>query len=135
MRAVRGPVQIPVALDALHQQSHLGLQREHRCQCYETARLVCLFRYVSLIDLLGAVEVLSLHAPLTPATRHLMNRERFAALRRGVLFVNTARGALVDTVVLTISDVAAGQSKAGTARSTHKLSGAVTPSVAAALRH
>ncbi|WP_406858854.1 hypothetical protein ABZO31_00850 [Streptomyces sp. HUAS MG47] len=44
-------------------------------------------------------------------------------------------GALVDTVVLTISDVAAGQSKAGTARSTHKLSGTVTPSVAAALRH
>ncbi len=58
------------------------------------------FRYVSLIDLLGAAEVLSLHAPLTPATRHLMNRERFAALRRGVLFVNTARGALVDTEAL-----------------------------------
>jgi len=58
------------------------------------------FRYVSLIDLLGAVEVLSLHAPLTPATRHLMNRERFGALRRGVLFVNTARGAIVDTEAL-----------------------------------
>lgn len=58
------------------------------------------FRYVSLVDLLGAVEVLSLHAPLTPATRHLMNRERFAALRPGVLFVNTARGALVDTEAL-----------------------------------
>lgn len=58
------------------------------------------FRYVSLIDLLGAAEVLSLHAPLTPETRHLMNRERFASLRRGVLFVNTARGALVDTEAL-----------------------------------
>jgi len=58
------------------------------------------FRYVSLVDLLGAVEVLSLHAPLTPETRHMMNRERFAALRRGVLFVNTARGALVDTEAL-----------------------------------
>ena len=58
------------------------------------------FRYVSLRDLRGAVEVLSLHAPLTPATRHLMNRERFGALRRGVLFVNTARGALVDTEAL-----------------------------------
>lgn len=58
------------------------------------------FRYVSLIDLLGAVEVLTLHAPLTPETHHLMNRERFAALRRGALFVNTARGALVDTEAL-----------------------------------
>ncbi|MFG2332353.1 FxLYD domain-containing protein [Streptomyces sp. NPDC048604] len=44
-------------------------------------------------------------------------------------------GALVDTVVLTISDVAAGQSKDGTARSTHKLPDTVTASVATALRH
>src|SRR5690606_28526161 len=58
------------------------------------------FRYVSLHDLLGAANVLSLHAPLTPKTRHLMDRSRFEALRRGALLVNTARGALVDTEAL-----------------------------------
>jgi len=58
------------------------------------------FRYVPLHDLLGAADVLTLHAPLTPQTRHLMDRSRFALMRRGALFVNTARGALVDTEAL-----------------------------------
>ncbi|MFD5769680.1 hypothetical protein ACFWIN_28215 [Streptomyces sp. NPDC127049] len=44
-------------------------------------------------------------------------------------------GKLVDTVVVTISDVPAGKPGDGTARSTHKLSGSVTPSVATALRY
>ncbi|MFF2779411.1 hypothetical protein ACFVU3_31505 [Streptomyces sp. NPDC058052] len=44
-------------------------------------------------------------------------------------------GTLVDTVVVTISDVPAGKPGDGTARSTHKLSGSVTPSVATALRY
>ncbi|GHA90253.1 hypothetical protein ACIQRS_13100 [Streptomyces termitum] len=44
-------------------------------------------------------------------------------------------GKLLDTVVVTVSDVPGGQSKDGTARSTHKLSGTVTPSVGTALRY
>ncbi|MFE9044874.1 hypothetical protein ACFY9F_21270 [Streptomyces sp. NPDC012421] len=44
-------------------------------------------------------------------------------------------GKLVDTVVVTISDVPAGKPGEGTARSTHKLSGSVTPSVTTALRY
>ncbi|MFD8011648.1 hypothetical protein [Streptomyces sp. NPDC058955] len=44
-------------------------------------------------------------------------------------------GTLVDTVVLTISDVPAGKPGDGTARSTHKLSGTVTASVPTALRY
>ncbi|HEX7088545.1 MAG TPA: NAD(P)-dependent oxidoreductase [Longimicrobiales bacterium] len=58
------------------------------------------FRYVPLHDLLGAADVLTLHAPLSPETRHLMDRSRFALMRRGALLVNTARGALVDTEAL-----------------------------------
>ncbi|MFF7813102.1 hypothetical protein ACFZCF_14485 [Streptomyces sp. NPDC007945] len=44
-------------------------------------------------------------------------------------------GKLVDAVVVTLSDVPAGKPGEGTARSTHKLSGTVTPTVASALRY
>ncbi|MEU2547769.1 hypothetical protein ABZ618_20425 [Streptomyces roseolus] len=44
-------------------------------------------------------------------------------------------GKLLDAVVVTVSDVPAGKPGEGTARSTHKLSGTVTPSVASALRY
>ncbi len=40
-------------------------------------------------------DVLSLHCPLTEQTRHLVNRETLAAMKRGALLVNTARGEIV----------------------------------------
>ncbi|MDX1431576.1 MAG: D-glycerate dehydrogenase [Gammaproteobacteria bacterium] len=49
-----------------------------------------------LDDLLGAVDVLSLHCPAGPETRGLLGRERLARLGEGAVVVNTARGALVD---------------------------------------
>ncbi|HEX7117957.1 MAG TPA: hydroxyacid dehydrogenase [Longimicrobiales bacterium] len=58
------------------------------------------FRYLSLEDVLRDSDVVSLHVPLLPETRHLMNRERFRLMRRGALLVNTARGAVVDTEAL-----------------------------------
>jgi glycerate dehydrogenase len=51
-------------------------------------------------DLLGQVDVLSLHCPLTPATRHLLNAGALARMRPGSLLINTARGALVDPTAL-----------------------------------
>lgn len=53
--------------------------------------------YVPLDALLEASDVLSLHAPLTPATRHLLGAAAFARLKPGAVVVNTSRGALVDT--------------------------------------
>jgi D-3-phosphoglycerate dehydrogenase len=41
-------------------------------------------------------DVLSLHCPLTEQTRHLVNRETLAAMKRGALLVNTARGEIVN---------------------------------------
>ncbi|MEB3196133.1 MAG: 2-hydroxyacid dehydrogenase, partial [Candidatus Sericytochromatia bacterium] len=56
--------------------------------------------YVSLEDLLSESDIISLHAPLTPDTRHLINRESLAKMRRGVVLINTSRGPLVDTQAL-----------------------------------
>jgi D-3-phosphoglycerate dehydrogenase len=53
-----------------------------------------------LEDVLGAAEVVSLHANLTAETRGLMGRAQFAAMRRGAWLVNTARGELVDEEAL-----------------------------------
>ena len=53
-----------------------------------------------LDDLLPELDVLSLHCPLTDATRGLMNRERLARMKPDAVLINTARGALVDTRAL-----------------------------------
>lgn len=51
---------------------------------------------VLLASLLERSDLVSLHAALTSATRHLINRERISTMKRGAMLVNTARGGLVD---------------------------------------
>lgn len=53
-------------------------------------------RFVDFETLLSTSDALSLHAPLTPETDSLFGEAVFARCRRGVLFVNAARGGLVD---------------------------------------
>jgi D-3-phosphoglycerate dehydrogenase len=57
-------------------------------------------RRAELEELLGACDVVSLHAPLTPATRGLIGADELELMPRGALLVNTARAALVDTRAL-----------------------------------
>ncbi|MEU0535477.1 hydroxyacid dehydrogenase [Amycolatopsis tolypomycina] len=55
---------------------------------------------VSLAEALPQADVLSLHAPSLPETRHMIGAAELAALPPGAVLVNTARGALVDTTAL-----------------------------------
>lgn len=52
--------------------------------------------YRDLDSLLSEADFISLHTYYTPQLRHLMDRERFARMKNGAIFINTARGALVD---------------------------------------
>jgi len=58
------------------------------------------FKYVGLDELLEQADVISLHTPLLPTTRHIMNHDRLAKMKPGAILVNTARGELVDTKAL-----------------------------------
>jgi D-3-phosphoglycerate dehydrogenase / 2-oxoglutarate reductase len=55
---------------------------------------------VSFDDLLGRSDFISVHAPLLPATRGLINAAAFAKMKPGALLVNTARGPLIDEPAL-----------------------------------
>jgi phosphoglycerate dehydrogenase-like enzyme len=52
-------------------------------------------------ELVRRSDIVTLHAPDVPATRHLIDRRRLAMMRDGATLINTARGRLVDTVALT----------------------------------
>lgn len=54
--------------------------------------------YVSLDDLLTHSDIITLHCPLTPETRHLIDAETLALCKDGVMIVNTSRGALIDAL-------------------------------------
>jgi phosphoglycerate dehydrogenase-like enzyme len=57
-------------------------------------------RYGTLDEVLAQSGVLTLHLPATPATRHFINERRLAAMKPGVILLNTARGSLFDTAAL-----------------------------------
>ena len=55
---------------------------------------------MSLETLLTRSDAISVHAPLTPATRGLIDAAAFARMKRGAVIVNTARGPLIDEPAL-----------------------------------
>ena len=56
--------------------------------------------YTSLDTLLGEADIVSLHCPLTDATRHLINAASIARMKHGAMLINTSRGAMIDTTAV-----------------------------------
>lgn len=56
--------------------------------------------YAALDELLGASDFVSLHAPLTPETRHLIGGRELRAMKKTAVLINTARGPVVDETAL-----------------------------------
>jgi D-lactate dehydrogenase len=54
-------------------------------------------RYVEVDELLAISDIISLHCPLTPQTHHLIDQRALASMKKGVMLINTSRGALIDT--------------------------------------
>jgi len=52
---------------------------------------------VGLDELLAESDIVIVHAPLTPATHHLLDRERIGLMRPGSLLINVSRGGIVDS--------------------------------------
>jgi D-lactate dehydrogenase len=73
----------------------LGYDMYQNEQCLELG-----MAYVPLQELLAQSDIVSLHAPLTPETRHMINRETLSLMKPGAMLINTSRGALVDTRAL-----------------------------------
>ncbi|GAA0602026.1 2-hydroxyacid dehydrogenase [Craurococcus roseus] len=53
--------------------------------------------YVPLKELLAESDIVTLHCPLTPQTRHMIDAATIGRMKRGAMLVNTSRGGLVDT--------------------------------------
>ncbi|MBE9524419.1 MAG: hypothetical protein IMY76_04925 [Chloroflexi bacterium] len=63
---------------------------------------------VALTDLYARADMVSLHIPLTPDTRNLIDGQAFAHMKRGVVIICTARGGLIDEIAL-VSALESGQ--------------------------
>jgi len=66
----------------------------------ERARALGVELVKSLGELFERSDIVSIHAPLTPETRHMINREVLSRAKKGLILVNTSRGEIVDTEAL-----------------------------------
>lgn len=86
----------------------IGRQTAKRLQCWE-----CNVIYNDILDmseiekeynvtykgfdeLIETCDIISMHVPVTPLTKHMMGKEQFAAMKNTALFINTSRGDVVD---------------------------------------
>ena len=61
----------------------------------ESLKLINGFRYVSLDELYEGADVITIHVPLLPQTKHIMNSSAFAKMKKGVLIINASRGGVI----------------------------------------
>jgi hydroxypyruvate reductase 1 len=66
----------------------------------DSGHAILCHRTDSLEELLEQADVVSLHVPLLPVTRHLINRDRLRLMKRDAILVNTSRGPVIDESAL-----------------------------------
>ena len=69
----------------------LGYDVYHNPACIQLG-----LRYTDLPTILGQSDIISIHCPLTPETKHLINEQTIKLMKPGTMLINTARGAIVD---------------------------------------
>jgi glyoxylate reductase len=74
--------------------------RYHTRQPLTASSLPREWEHGSLDDLLAEADILTIHAPLTPATHHLIGALELARMRPTAFLINTARGPIIDEVAL-----------------------------------
>jgi len=57
-------------------------------------------KYVTLDEIWKNSDIISLHCPLTDESYHLINRESIDKMKKGIVIINTSRGALIDSIAL-----------------------------------
>ncbi|KAF2012941.1 2-hydroxyacid dehydrogenase [Aaosphaeria arxii CBS 175.79] len=77
-----------------------GMKAVYHNRTRLTGELEAGCEYVGFEELLAVSDVISVHVPLSEGTRHLIGREEIAKMKRGVVIVNTARGAIIDEAAL-----------------------------------
>jgi D-lactate dehydrogenase len=70
------------------------------CDPYPEANAPAYVEYVSLDEMYREADIISVHCPLTPQTRHLIDAQAIAQMKEGVMLINTSRGSVVDTHAL-----------------------------------
>ena len=70
--------------------------RYHTSQPIATSSLPREWEYRSLQELLSEADIVTIHAPLTPATHHLIGAREFGLMRPTAFLINTARGPIID---------------------------------------
>ena len=58
------------------------------------------FKYVTLDKLFKESDIISIHVPLLPSTKHMVNEERLRSMKESAILINTSRGDIVDTKAL-----------------------------------
>jgi D-3-phosphoglycerate dehydrogenase len=57
-------------------------------------------KYVTLEEVLKTADIVTIHVPLMPETKHLINEEKLKLMKKTAILINTSRGAVVDTNAL-----------------------------------
>jgi D-3-phosphoglycerate dehydrogenase len=91
---------IPQALIPMLQGFGINVVFCNSSKTKDEAKKLGITKCDSLKELLAISDIVSLHTPLLPETRHMMNEKTFSQMKHGAILINTSRGELIDEAAL-----------------------------------